>query len=66
MKEIKNNTDLRKMICKTMIDVRSGSCDTAVASEVNNAAGKIVQTVKLDMEYSRQRKETPVIEFMGE
>jgi hypothetical protein len=38
--------------------------DTATASEVNNSAGKIVQTAKLEMEYSRLRKESPSISFM--
>lgn len=65
MKEIKNIQELRKVLCKTLIEVKSGSCDVNQATEVNNAAGKIVQTAKLEMDYARARKETPIIDFMG-
>lgn len=65
MKEIKNIQELRKVLCKTLIEVKSGHCDVSQATEVNNAAGKIVQTAKLEMDYARARKETPLIEFMG-
>lgn len=65
MKEVNNIQELRKMLCKTLIEVKSGQCDVSQATEVNNAAGKIVQTAKLEMDYAKSRKETPMIEFMG-
>jgi len=64
MKQINNITDLRKELCATLVGLRNGSVDTNVACEVNNAAGKIVQTAKLEMDYARARKESPLIPFM--
>lgn len=41
-----------------------GSADLQAATVANNTAGKILQTVKLEMEYAKLRKEKPEIEFM--
>ena len=62
--EITNITELRKQLCRTLIELKTGKCDVATACEVNNAAGKIVNTAKLEMEYAKARKETPSIAFM--
>jgi len=66
MKEIKNITDLRKLLCKSIIETRNGDIENNTMSEISNASGKIMQTAKLEMEYSRLRKESPVVAFMGE
>lgn len=60
---INNITDLRKTLCTTLIDLRAKRIDPATATEINNSAGKIIQSAKLELEYSGARRTFP---SMGE
>lgn len=60
-----NVIQLRNELCQVFDDLRDRKIRTPVAKEIVNTAGKIINTVKLELEYAALRKETPIIEFLG-
>lgn len=44
--------------------LKSGGVDVKIATEMNNTAGKIINTQRVQLEYAELRKEQPDIEFM--
>lgn len=62
---MKNIIQLRNELCQVFDELRSKEINVKCAKEVINAAGKIINSVKLELEYAALRKETPVIEFLG-
>lgn len=61
---MKNIIELRTELSKIFNDLKKGRIEAKVASEMNNAAGKIINTVKVQLEYASQRKEKPDIDFL--
>lgn len=61
---MKNNKQLRKELCEVFDKLRSGEMTPGDAKEINNAAGKIIGTVKLELEYASLRNEVPSIPFL--
>ena len=61
---MKNITDLRKELITVFDGLKHGALTPAVATELNNAAGKIIATVKVQLEYSTLREEKPCIPFL--
>ena len=45
--------------------LKDGSVDPKVAAEMNNTAGKIINTVRAELQYAEQRKVEPNIEFLN-
>ena len=43
----------------------NGTIDVKAASEMNNTAGKIINTQRVQIEYASLRNEAPNIPFMG-
>lgn len=62
---MKNIKELREELSKVFMGLKSGEIEPKTASEMNNAAGKIINTVKVQLEYSALRKEKPEIEFLN-
>lgn len=62
---MKNVIQLRNQLCQVFGELRDNSIRVPVAKELVNTAGKIINSVKLELEYAALRKETPVIEFLG-
>lgn len=62
---MKNVIELRKELCIVFDEVKAKEIRPQVAKELVNTAGKIINSVKLELEYASLRKETPVIEFLG-
>lgn len=60
-----NVIELRNELCQVFDQLRKGTVDCKCAKEIVNAAGKIINTVRIELEYADLRKETPVIEFLG-
>ena len=60
---MKTITDLRNELCDTFDDLKAGNITPKVASEMNNSAGKIIHTLKVQMEYHTMPKSTPKIPF---
>jgi hypothetical protein len=62
---MKNVIDLRNELCTIFDDLRAKKIKAPVARELVNTAGKIINSVRLELEYAALRKETPIIEFLG-
>jgi hypothetical protein len=61
---MKNITELRDELAAVFTGLKNGTLEPKQAIEMNNAAGKIIHTVKAQMEYAEMRNETPDIPFM--
>lgn len=62
---MKNVIELRTELCSVFDRLNSSGIQTEIAKELVNTAGKIIKSVKLELEYAALRKERPVIEFLG-
>ena len=58
-------TDIRNDLIKVFSDLRDGKMEAKDAVEINNTAGKIINSVKVQLAYHALRGETPNIEFLG-
>jgi len=61
---MKTITDLRDELCNTFEDLKVGKITPKVASEMNNSAGKIIHTLKVQLDYHTMTKTTPKIPFL--
>lgn len=62
---MKNVIELRDQLCIVFDEIRAGQVPAPKARELVNAAGKIINSVRLELEYAALRKEVPIIEFLG-
>ena len=62
----KNITELRNDLLESFEQVKKDPRRLAQAAELANTAGKIIGSIKLEMEYSLMRNEEPEIPFLGE
>jgi len=60
---INNITALRAELSKVFDDLRAGVIKPGQGAELNNTAGKIINSAKVELEYYTLRKESPEIEF---
>lgn len=58
-------TELRDDLLKVYSDLRSGKIEPREAKEINNTAGKIISSAKVQLEYAALRGEKPDIAFLG-
>ena len=65
---MKNITELRDELFKVFEELRDGTLTPKQASEINNCAGKIINSVKLELDYYALRNtiktDPPVIKFI--
>ena len=61
-----NITTLRGELYKVFQDLRSGEVDVKVAAEMNNTAGKIINTLRTELQYAELRGDPPNISFLNE
>ena len=61
MKDIKS---LRKELTKVFADCKKGKIDPKIVKELNNTAGKINQTVNLQLKYAELTKSKTKIGFL--
>jgi len=59
-----NIAELQKELFEVFNGLRDGTVDIKDAVEINNTAGKISGTVKLQLTYAQMRKEVPEIAVM--
>lgn len=57
---------LRDELMDTFNKLRSGEVEVKVAAEMNNTAGKVINTIKAELEYAVIRGDVPTISFMHE
>jgi len=58
-----NVTKLRDDLFEVFENLKSGKVQPKVATEMINAAGKIINSAKVELEYYAQRKEAPTVAF---
>jgi hypothetical protein len=61
---MKTINQLRDELLQLFGDIKSGETEVKVAGEMNNTAGKIIGSVKVELEYAALRKVEPAIPFM--
>lgn len=57
-------TDIRDQLIEIFNGLRDGSVDIKDAVEINNTAGKIINSAKVQIAYSALRGEAPYIPFL--
>lgn len=58
-------TDIREQLIEVFNGLRDGSMEAKDAVEVNNTAGKIISTAKVQIAYHALRGEMPEIPFLA-
>ncbi len=61
---MKNIKELRENLTQLYTDLKTGEFKGSDAKEMNNCAGKIINSIKVQLEYSSLRKEKPEIKFL--
>lgn len=65
MKQPTNIRELRDGLAEVFADLCNSTIKPSTAKEVNNNAGKIVATIKVELEYAALRKEPPAIPWLA-
>lgn len=55
---MKNIEQLRDNLTRPFEKIKTGECDVKVATELNNTAGKIIATCKVQLEYEHLRSQS--------
>jgi len=61
---MKNMKEVRQKLVDLSNKLETGEVDLKVCTEMHNGIGKIINTVRTQLEYSKLRKEKPTIDFM--
>jgi|TARA_Y100000296_G_scaffold38168_1_gene44198 hypothetical protein len=61
---MKNITELRDELALMFDQLISGDLEPKAAKELNNAAGKIINSCKVQLEYQGFKTTTPEIKFL--
>lgn len=61
---MKNIEQVREELAQVFDDLKEGRINHHTASELNNCAGKIINSLKVQLDYYGLRKEKPTIDFM--
>ena len=59
-----NTTELRAVLCDTIAAVRSKEITPDAAEAVSNASGKIISSLRVELEYRKMRGEVPTLPFL--
>lgn len=63
---MKNVMELQKELSDLFINLKEGDVEPKVASEMNNTAGKIINSIKVQLEYATLIGKTPNVKFLNE
>lgn len=63
--EIKTINDLRSILAEEIQKIKEGKTNPANVNAITNATGKILSSIKLEMEYNKLMNKTPDIPFIG-
>lgn len=61
-----NTQELRAILCDTIAKVRGQEITPDAAEAVSNASGKIIASLRVELEYRRMRGEVPSLAFLEE
>lgn len=56
--------ELRAALCETIAAVRAKEISPDAAEAISNASGKIIASLRVELEYRRMRGEVPSLAFM--
>jgi hypothetical protein len=59
-----NIESLRNLLIETVNRLRAGDTPPATAEAISNASGKVIASIRVQLEYARMRNEVPRIAFM--
>jgi hypothetical protein len=62
---MKNISELTMELAELYEALKNGTIEVKTATEMNNTAGKIINSQRVQIEYASLRKEAPNIKFMG-
>lgn len=62
---MKNINEVREQLSDVFTELKAGTLTPKEASELNNCAGKIINSAKVELEYYALRKEKPEIRFLS-
>jgi len=62
---MKDINELRSSLASVFADLRAGTITPKDASELNNCAGKIINSLKVELEYKSFRDGTPNIDYLN-
>jgi len=62
---MENIKEVRDELCLAFRNLKSGEMDVKQAEALSNMAGKIINTLKIQHEYSALREEKPDIAFLN-
>lgn len=62
---MKNIVEVRDQLALVFQGLKDGTIPAGTATELNNAAGKIINSLKVELEYYSLREEKPEIDFMN-
>ena len=65
MQAILNVNDIRTILSEEIVRIRAGETTAANMNAIVNATGKILTTVKMEIEYNKLIGKTPNIEFVS-
>jgi hypothetical protein len=60
----KTTIELRTVLCDTIAAVQSKTLPPDAAEAISNASGKIIASLRVELEYRRMRGERPDIAFL--
>lgn len=63
---IKTVNDMRLMLSEEIVKLRTGKTTPGNVNAIVNASGKILTTIKMEMEYNKLLGKTPNIPFIQE
>lgn len=63
---MKNINELRQSLGDNYTQMKSGKMKIALGKELSNAAGKILNSVKVELEYAKMLNEKPDIDFLND
>jgi hypothetical protein len=64
MQAIKTVNDLREILSDEIMKIRTGDTTAANVNAVVNASGKILGTIKMEIEYNKLLGKVPIIDFI--
>ena len=64
--KVTNVVELRDELTKVFCELRQGQIELPTAAEVNNTAGKILNTIKVELAKAALCGEKPKIKFLGD
>ena len=58
--------ELRAVLCDTIASVRDKTMTPDAAQAISNASGKIIASLRVELEYRRLRGEVPSLRFIAD